>query len=68
MISLERKDRLSFGEIASELSVSRATIVRWFRDGVDGRKLPTIKIGGRRYVFRHDLEKFVSNGQEVTLA
>jgi hypothetical protein len=36
-----------------------ATIVRWHRIGVRGRKLPTVLIGGRRFVSLAQLDRFI---------
>jgi hypothetical protein len=35
------------------------TVYRWIRHGIDGVKLPSIRIGGRRFVRRSDLQAFV---------
>ena len=39
---------------------SQATMWRWALRGVDGVKLETFKIGGRRYTTPESVEKFVS--------
>ena len=39
---------------------SAATLWRWALRGVDGVKLETFKIGGRRYTSPDSVEKFVS--------
>lgn len=58
-------DRLSLTEAAQRLKRNVATLWRWSSRGVRGRKLPTITIGGRRYVLVSDLEEFLSAGREV---
>lgn len=35
------------------------TVHRWITNGVSGHRLPSVKIGGKRMVFLHDLENFL---------
>ena len=37
-----------------------STVWRWIQRGVDGEKLETIKIGGRRYTTLKAINKFIS--------
>ena len=53
-------ERYTFGQIASMLNVHPATIWRWVLHGVRGRKLPSIFIGGRRWVLKSDLDEFLT--------
>jgi len=56
-----KKDRLTMAEVARSLDVHVSTIWRWASPGgVGGRRLPTIKIGGRKLVLRDDLESFLA--------
>jgi hypothetical protein len=54
--------RYSMFEVARLLNVHVATIWRWHLGGVRGRKLPTVMVGGRRYVLATDLETFLASG------
>jgi hypothetical protein len=40
--------------------ISRATVVRWHRVGVRGRILPTVLVGGRRFVSLAALREFIN--------
>jgi hypothetical protein len=40
-------------------SVHPSTIARWCLYGLSGRKMPSVKLAGRRYVRRADLEQFL---------
>ena len=48
-------ERLSITALAKRLDVHVATVWRWIR-GMGGRKLPSKKIFGRRFVYLTDLE------------
>jgi hypothetical protein len=52
--------RYTFGQIAKLLNVHPATVWRWVLQGVRGRKLQSVLIGGRRWVFKSDLDEFLS--------
>ena len=56
-------ERLSLKAAAERLGVHVTTVWRWATDGVNGRKLPTIRVGGRRFVMRTDLDTFLAEGQ-----
>ncbi len=58
-IDLER-DRLTLTEAAQLLAKDLSTIWRWCLRGVRGRKLASFVIGGRRYVYRDDLDDFLA--------
>ena len=51
--------RLTFSEAARQLGVHVGTIWRWYMN----RGLPSIKIGGRRYLLVEDLEAFLRRGR-----
>lgn len=61
--SLLHQPRIPLDQAARELMISRATIWRWSLLGIDGRLLPTIKVGGRRFVLVSDLEAFLDAGK-----
>lgn len=52
--------RLSLSKVARTLDVSPKSIARWARIGVGGVILPTVKIGGRVYVLKADLDEFLA--------
>lgn len=53
-------ERYTVYEIARKANVHIATAWRWILRGVRGRKLDSIRIGGRRYVLKTDFEAFLS--------
>ncbi|MBN71629.1 MAG: hypothetical protein CME32_20405 [Gimesia sp.] len=59
MNSVFNQNRQSINEVAQNLGVHPATVWRWTHSGVKGRRLKTIRIGGRRFVLRNDLEHFL---------
>jgi predicted DNA-binding transcriptional regulator AlpA len=65
--SILDKPRLSIIQTAKTVGVSRPTIDRWLSFGVRGVVLPSVRIGGRRFVLRSDLEAFFRRLQEVPL-
>jgi Helix-turn-helix domain/Protein of unknown function (DUF1580) len=56
--------RHTLRDVARLLGVHVATVWRWVLTGVRGRKLPTILVGGRRYVLAADLEAFLARSDE----
>ena len=44
---------------------SPATVQRWIRQGVNGVKLATIKIGGRRYTTKSAIREFLHAQQKT---
>lgn len=52
-------DKLTVKEAARRLDVHVATIYRWSSRGVRGRRLPTVRLGGRLMVLAEDLEQFL---------
>ena len=56
-------ERLSLKAAAERLGVHVTTVWRWATDGVSGRKLPTIRVGGQRFVMRADLDTFLAEGR-----
>ena len=63
-MTLATAARLTLHEVARKLDVNMQTIWRWTTRGVRGRKLPSIIIGGRRYILEDELEEFLQNGRE----
>lgn len=63
MSSILNSERYTLKQVAKDLNVHIASIWRWVLHGVRGHKLPTILIGGRRYVLRQDLEAFLAAGE-----
>lgn len=63
--SLIDAERLAITEVAKRLNVHVATVWRWVK-GVGGRRLPSVKILGRRYVLLADLEDFLTANAEPT--
>lgn len=60
MSSLLNAERMTLGDVAKELGVHRNTIHRWRRAGIRGVKLPFVIVGGKQYILRDDLERFVA--------
>ena len=58
---LPSKARFSLNELAKHLDVHASTVWRWTLRGIRGRKLKTIQIGGRRFVFAEEAERFISS-------
>lgn len=56
--------RYSMAEGARRAGVSTGTLWRWALQGVRGRRLRTLLVGGRRYVLVSDLETFLAAGRE----
>ena len=52
-------DRMNLREAAELLKVHVATVWRWVTVGVRGRKLGTFFVGGRRFVTREAIERFL---------
>lgn len=63
--SLLDAERLSLKDAARRVGVSIPTIWRWCLNGVAGRKLPSVQIGGRRFVLVADLEAFLLAGRDA---
>jgi hypothetical protein len=51
---------LTLKQAAEQLPVSRChqTVLFWIRSGCDGRKLESVKIGGRRFTSKEALDRF----------
>lgn len=68
VISLTKKPnildapRISMSDAAERLGVDVSTAWRWALKGVRGRKLPTIMIGGRRFVLESSLSAWIEAG------
>ncbi|HEX6985578.1 MAG TPA: helix-turn-helix domain-containing protein [Planctomycetaceae bacterium] len=58
--SLLDAERFTLTEAARRLNVHVNTLHRW-RQGLNGRRLRCLKIGGRVYVTREELERFVAS-------
>lgn len=57
--------KLTIKEACSALYVSRSTINRWMRVGIGGKRLPSIKLGGKRLLLREDIEAFAEREGET---
>ncbi|MBA3312627.1 MAG: helix-turn-helix domain-containing protein [Planctomycetota bacterium] len=53
-------ERLSLSKAARTLGVHVSTLHRWRLNGVRGHRLRVVRIGGRSYVLRDELERFVA--------
>jgi hypothetical protein len=53
-------ERISINAAAKLLGLHVGSIFRWASRGVRGRKLPTILVGGRRFVLVRDLKEMLS--------
>lgn len=63
-VSLLDSERLSLTGVARRLNIHVSTVWRYCLKGCRGRRLPSIVIGGRRYVLVRELEQFLSAGRE----
>ena len=54
--------RLSVNHAARRVGVHPSTLWRWILTGTRNRKLPSVAVGGRRYVLVADLEAFLAQG------
>jgi len=59
-MSILDEPKYTMAEAARRVGVHVATIFRWKLKGVRGHKLPTVVIGGRRYVLQKDLDAFLA--------
>ena len=59
MVKGFRGDVISVNDVAKQWHVHVSTVYRWAGSGVRGRRLPSMLIGGRRYVRISDLEVFI---------
>lgn len=59
MTSKLLQNRLSLREVADSLEVDISSVGRWCRGGVNGRRLRSFMLGGRRFVLRSDLDEFL---------
>ena len=57
-------NRLTLRQVANRCGVHKTTVTRWAANGVRGRKLRTVLIGGRRFVLEDDLERFLSTEED----
>jgi len=60
MSAFYKREHLSLAQVAAALGVHITTVWRWTKYGVRGRRLPTIPVGGRRYVLTRHLEQFLA--------
>ncbi len=61
-IEILTAERFSVTETARRLGVHVSTVWRWIHRGIRGRRLETVRVGGRRYVLRETLESFLISG------
>ena len=57
-LKLPKTEPYSIAAIAIVNGVHNSTVSRWGTRGVNGVRLRTYKIGGRKFVCRQDLEEF----------
>jgi len=65
MFKLIDAERRSMSQSARRVGVHVSTMWRWCLKGVNGRKLPSVRVGGRRYVLADDLEQFIAAGRDA---
>lgn len=63
-ISISSRPKRSLTEIAKAEGVHVSTVARWTLNGVGGRKLRSIRVGGRRYVLDDDWNEFITAGMD----
>lgn len=66
MKNILEQERYSLGEVASQAGVHLTTVWRWVTNGVRGRKLRSIHIGGQRYILKADLNSFLDPESNAT--
>ncbi len=59
----DQMKRLSMRAVAREADVHITTVWRWTLKGVRGKRLPSFLVGGRRYVLRSELARFMHSGE-----
>ncbi len=59
MVSDNLQERFTVNQVASSLNVHTGTVYRWIFRGVRGRRLGSFLVGGRRFISRSDLERFI---------
>lgn len=65
MPSILQSEKYSATKVSKITDTHVSTVWRWILHGVDGRKLRSVKIGGRRYVLAEDLEAFLADGTDT---
>ena len=65
-VSLLDEPKIPLRDVARRLDMHPKTPERWAKHGVGGRKLPTVRIGGRLFVLLSDLEAFLTAGRDAT--
>ena len=63
MIDVQRETLMTLEEAAKRLKVTKAAITKWFRVGVNGRRLETVKLGGARRTSLEALSRFAQHPQ-----
>ena len=58
MLTIDGREFLSPADAAEHSGVALITIWRWLRVGVRGQTLPSVHVGGRRYIAVDELESF----------
>ncbi len=64
MPTLIDSPKLPLTNAARKLGLHVATLYRWTSTGCKGRVLPSLTIGGRKYVLVADLERWLEDGRE----
>jgi len=60
MISSLDAEKYRLAEAAQRLGTHVSTLFRWSSKGIGGAKLRITRVGGRSYVLREDLERFIA--------
>ncbi|MDR1958148.1 MAG: helix-turn-helix domain-containing protein [Planctomycetaceae bacterium] len=61
MSTLTEQAPMPLAETAAKVRVSRRTVVRWIREGVNHVVLRSFRVGGRRIIYLNDLNDFLDS-------
>jgi Protein of unknown function (DUF1580)/Helix-turn-helix domain len=61
-MNIEKEELLTISEASKEFPIRphTTTVWRWVHRGINGTKLESIKIGGRRYTSKEAINRFIS--------
>lgn len=63
MIQVLREPLLTVKQVASQLGVTRQTVVNWITVGADGRKLEAVRLGRRYRITPSAIQKFAVSAE-----